>query len=76
MPLNARLHPREPQRVPDGAAILIDGEDLDDHLATIRADVRTVGPVVRLPGLPTNACGTLPRRPPRDRYRTGRGPSV
>jgi len=76
VPLNARLHPREPPDVPDGAAILIDGEDLDDHLLTIRADVRTVGPVVRLPGLPPNACGTLPRRPPRDRYRTGRGPSV
>src|SRR5438105_7088655 len=38
VPLNARLHPREPEPVPDGATILIDGEELDEHLATIRGD--------------------------------------
>jgi len=76
VPLNARLHPREPEPVPDGASILIDGEALDDHLATIRGDCPTVGPSVRLPGLPTNACGTPPRREPRGRDRTRRGRSV
>ena len=73
MPLNARLHPREPEPVPDGATILIDGEALDDHLATIRGDCPTVGPSVRLPALPTNARGMPPRREPPDRTGPGRG---
>ncbi len=76
MPLNARLHPREPERDGADATILIDGEELGADLAAIRGEFRTVGPFVRLPGLPTQACGTLPRREPRDRDRTGRGPSV
>lgn len=64
--------------MPDGAdaTVLIDGAELDHLLATIRGDLRTVGPFVRLAGRPTNAGGTLPGREPRDRYPTGRGRSV
>jgi hypothetical protein len=60
--------------VPGGrdTTVLIDGAELDHPLLTIRGDLRTVGPFLRLARRPTNAGGTLPGCPPHDRHSTGR----